>query len=207
MPSDRDYFLVGVTGGIGSGKSAVCAGFEKLGRTVLSADGLAREIMDRDPLTKQAVQRLLGSEAYTREGPLDRKFVASRVFGNALLRKQLDAIVHPAVFREIDHRISRLSPQQLHPYVIIEAALIYESGLDKQLDYVIVVHAEKEIRIRRVMNRDRCTREDVLHRMAAQMPDDDKKKRADFAIQNANDGAQLIDKVRFIDRLLKQILA
>ena len=205
MPSDRVFFLVGVTGGIGSGKSAVCAGFEHLGRTVLSADALAREIMDRDASVKNKVLRLFGEAAYTPEGILDRKFVAERAFGDPSARKRLDAIVHPVVFREIDSRISQLSHEQRLPYIIIEAALIYESGLDKQLDYVIVVEAEQETRIRRVMERDHCSREEVLRRMAAQLAADTKVKLADFVIRNDSGNQRIHSKVQFLDHLLRQM--
>lgn len=205
MPSDRDFFLVGVTGGIGSGKSAVCAAFEQLGRTVLSADGMAREIMEREEPIKRKVRQLFGEAAYTSAGVLDRKLVASRVFSDPAAKKKLDAIVHPAVFREIKQRISRLSPKQRFPYVIIEAALIYESGLHEQLDYVIVVHADEETRIRRVMDRDKCTREEVLHRISAQMSQDEKLKRADFVIRNDAESTQLAPKIQFINTLLTRM--
>ncbi len=205
MPSDRDYFLVGVTGGIGTGKSAVCAEFEKLGRTVLSADGLAREIMDRDQSVRIKVQQLFGAAAYTSEGTLDRKFVAARTFRDSSARKKLDAIVHPAVFKEIDQRISRLTPEQRRPYTIIEAALIYESGLDRELDYVMVVQADEETRIRRVMDRDKCPREEVLRRITAQLPQEEKVKRADFVIHNSSDAAHLQPKIQVIDSLLRQM--
>lgn len=205
MPNDRDFFLVGVTGGIGSGKSLVCAGFETLGRTVLSADALAREIMDREGPVKRKVQQLFGAVAYTPEGSLDRKFVAARAFREPAVKKKLDAIVHPAVFDEIDSRVSHLLPERRLPYVVIEAALIYESGLDKQLDYVIVIQAAEETRVRRVMERDQCSREEVIRRMAAQLSPDEKLKRADFVIRNDSDSAQLLPKIQFIDTLLVQM--
>jgi dephospho-CoA kinase len=205
MPSDRGFFLVGVTGGIGSGKSTVCAGFQQLGRTVLSADVIAREIMDREAAVKKKVRQLFGDAAYTPEGILDRKFVAARAFNDPLIKKKLDAIVHPVVFREIETRIAGLPRERRLPFVIIEAALIYESGLDKNLDYTIVVEAEEGARIRRVMSRDNCTREEVLRRIAAQMPSDEKRKRADFVIQNDAETAQLIPKIQFIDNLLTKM--
>lgn len=205
MPSDRDYLLVGVTGGIGSGKSIVCAGLEELGRTVLSADRLAREIMDRNETVKTRVRQLFGAAAYTSDGILDRKFVAARVFGDPSARKKLDAIVHPVVFKEIEKQISQLTPERLRPYVVVEAALIFESGLDRQLDYVIVVQASDEARIRRVMERDGCPREEVLRRIAAQLSQEEKVKRADFVIQN-NSGAETLEpKIRFIDGLLSRM--
>jgi len=202
MPNDRDFFLVGVTGGIGSGKSIVCAGFEKLGRKVLSADALAREIMDRNEGVKKKVRRAFGDAAYTPDGILDRKFVAARAFTDPGAKERLDAIVHPAVFGEIDARVAQLSPVSRVPYVVIEAALIFESGMDRRLDYVIVVQAEEETRIRRVMRRDKCSREEVLRRIAAQMPADTKVKRADFVIRNDSEDGNLLSKVRFVDLVL-----
>jgi dephospho-CoA kinase len=205
MPSDRDFLLIGITGGIGGGKSAVCAGFEQLGRVVLSADALAREIMDRDPPVKKKITHLLGDGAYTGEGILDRRLVASRVFSEPNVKKRLDAIVHPVVFQEIDKRIAGLKPEARRPYLIIEAALIYESGLDRSLDYIIVVQAEEETRIRRVMLRDKCTREDVVRRIAAQMSPDEKARKADFVIRNDSDTPNIVSKIQFIDTLLKQM--
>ncbi len=205
MPSDRDFFLIGVTGGIGSGKTVVCEGFQSLGRTVLSADNLAREIMDTEDEVKQKVRQLFGTAAYSPEGLLDRRFVAARVFGESLVKKKLDAIVHPAVFREIEVRISRLSAEQRFPYVVIEAALIYESGFDKRLDYVIVVQAAKESRIRRVTERDGSTRAEVLRRIASQLSQEELVKRADFLIRNDSDLSQIPSKVRFIDQLLSRM--
>jgi dephospho-CoA kinase len=206
MPNKRGFFLGGVTGGIGSGKSAVCSSFARLGRAVLSADGLARDIMDRDAEVKEQVERLLGKAAYVPEGILDRKFVAARVFTDPVAKDHLDAIVHPAVFREIDKQVSRLSPHEREPYVVIEAALIYESRMEKRLDYVIVVQADEETRIRRVMQREHCTREEVLRRIEAQMPADAKVKRADFVIRNDAGQEQLPSKVRFVDLLLTGLL-
>lgn len=202
MPNERDYLLVGVTGGIGSGKSVVCSFFERLGRTVISADLLAREIMDRDPAVKKGVKGVLGEAAYASDGLLDRRFVAEQAFGNPGLRKQLNEAVHPAVFREIEHRIGMLPRVQRCPYVIIEAALIYESRLDKRLDYVIVVQAEEEKRIRRVIERDHCSREEVLRRMAAQLSADLTARRADFLIHNNGQPDALLPQIQFLDRLL-----
>ena len=205
MRNDRDFFLVGVTGGIGSGKSVVCAGFAQLGRTILSADSLAREIIDRNASVREKVQRLFGKAAYTPEGTLDRKLVAARVFTDPAAKKRMDAIVHPAVFREIDNRVAQIPPNDRLPYIIIEAALIYESSLDRRLDYIIVVQADQETRIRRVMERDHCTREEVLRRIAAQMPADAKVKQADFVIRNESGIAQILSKARFLDHLLIQM--
>jgi len=206
MPSKRDFSLVGVTGGIGSGKSVVCRAFEELGREVLWADDLAREITNHDTTVIKRVRQVFGPSSYTPEGLLDRKVVAARAFSDPAAMKRLDAIVHPVVFKAITTRVSQLPPERQHPYVIVEAALIYESGMDEQLEYVIVVHAEEETRINRVMRRDNCTREEVLRRIASQMTQDEKVKRADFVIRNDSDTTPVLPRVQFIDVLLRQMI-
>ena len=204
MPTpSSDFHRVGVTGGIGSGKSIVCSLFEELGRTVLSADRIARELTESDGVVRAAITKAFGNDVYGANGTLDRKRLAAIVFTDARLRRKLDGIVHPRVFVALDHALEELPPERRRPYVIIEAALIYESGLHKHLDAVVVVHAEEETRITRVMRRDHCTREEVLMRMQAQLPADTKVTRADFVIYNEHNSVDLAAKVSFIDSLLK----
>ncbi len=202
MRSKRDYLLVGVTGGIGSGKSLVCSLFAGLGRTVLNADTIAQEISDTDREVRGCIAELLGPATYPGGGNMDRKFVASRVFSNHALLKKLNAIVHPPVISEIERTAEALPASQRHPFVVVEAALVYESGMDDLLDRVIVVDAEEETRVRRVMERDGITRDAVLLRIAAQLPAAKKVARADFVIRNDSDAAAMEEKVRFIDTLL-----
>jgi len=202
MPNRRDVHLVGITGGIGSGKSLVCSRFELLGRMALQADAIAQEISDSDPEVRRQIVDLLGSAAYRSDGALDRKFVAESVFSKPALLKKLNSVVHPIVIAEIFRRSASLPETKRRPYVLVEAALIYESGMDEMLDYVIVVDAEEELRIRRVMERDHLDRESVQRRIAAQMPATRKVARADFVIRNEGNAVSLDEKVRFIDRIL-----
>ena len=201
----KDYLLVGVTGGIGSGKSLVCGVFERLDRTVVSADALAREITDTDPAVKAEVRGLLGNDVYRTDGTLDRKLAASRVFADPLLVRRLNRIVHPRVFEALDRRLAALPADRRRPYVVVEAALIYESGLDRTLDRVIVVDAPEEERIRRVAARDGVTEHEVRLRMAAQLPPAKKTSKADFVIVNDRNTISLDAKVRFIDGLLRSL--
>ncbi len=201
MPS-KDYLLVGVTGGIGSGKSMVCGEFRELGRSVLNADDIARKILDTDERVKRRVQETFGPGAYLVGGELDRKNMAAMVFANPRLRKKLNAIVHPEVFRAIEEMTRALPPGQRKPYLIVEAALIYESGYDRTLDCVVVVDAPEETRIARIMQRDSCSREDVLRRIRSQMSARVKAARADFLIVNDRNTTELAAKVRFVDGLL-----
>jgi dephospho-CoA kinase len=206
MQNKRDFLLVGVTGGIGSGKSFVCSLFERLGRTVLKADSIAQEIADTDPEVRKQIRHLLGPAAYPSDGPMDRAFVAGKVFADADLLEQLNAIVHPPVILSIDHTARSLPDGQRRPYVLVEAALIYESGMEAMLDKVIVVDAAEETRIARVMTRDGVTRDAVLRRIGAQLPAAKKIARADFVIKNEENAVPLDEKVHFLNTLLSAMV-
>jgi dephospho-CoA kinase len=199
--------LVGVTGGIGSGKSVVCREFERLGRSVLSADGIARELTDADREIREEIRAAFGPAVFAPDGSIKRKEVANIVFHNRELRDKLNAIIHPRVFIRIEEILSRLPPAARQPYVVIEAALIFESDMNKRLDYTIVVDAPEEIRIKRVMERDGCSRENVLARIAAQMSAHQKRERADFVLENNEALTALAGKVAFLDRLLAIMLS
>ena len=195
-----------MTGCIGSGKSTVCRLFSGLGREVIIADEIARNIADTDPDVKKAILREFGSSAYLPKGSLDRKKIASIVFDDEKRRAKLDSIIHPRVFIEINHQINSLPSNQASPYILIEAALIYETGMDESLDYIIVVTAEEETCIQRVIARDKVSREEVRKRIVAQMPIANKVKQAHFVIQNNGPESELRSKVLFLDNLLSHII-
>lgn len=194
---------VGVTGGIGSGKSLVCSFFQKLGAPVLSADDIAKDLMTNDSGLRKALARLLGPEAYLADGSLNRKFIAERIFSTPALQKKVNAIVHPKVAREIERRMKALNG--LTPYVIVEAALIYEAGLDAMLDSVVVVDAETERRIQRVQERDRSSREDVEKRTEAQWSNKRKVQQAEYVLRNNGSIRELGQNVRFLHTLFTNI--
>jgi dephospho-CoA kinase len=202
MLSKRDYLLVGVTGGIGSGKTLICSLFEHLGRPLLMADLIAQEIADTDKTVQREIVRLLGKEAFRADGFLDRRFVADKVFSDHAALRKLNAIVHPVVITRILQCAAALPAGKRRPYVVIEAALVYESGMDAVLDRVIVVDAAEETRIRRVMERDGVDRDAVMRRIASQLPATVVAGHADFVIRNEQNTTSLEDKVRFIDALL-----
>ncbi|MDH3251155.1 MAG: dephospho-CoA kinase [Ignavibacteria bacterium] len=203
--AQQDFLRVGVTGGIGSGKSSVCSIFRELGRVVLGADEIAQTVMEQDPDVRRNIMAAFGADSYLPSGALDKTRMGAVVFGSASSRKRLNAIVHPAVFGALDRAIDDLPSANRHPYLIIEAALIFESGMDKRLDYTVVVHADEETRIERLMLRDHVERPDVLRRMAAQLPAEMKVERGDFIIENNGPVGELRPRVLFIDRLLQTI--
>ena len=170
---------VGLTGGIGSGKSTVAGYFRDLGIPVYDSDNRARELMENLPALREEIQALLGPAAF-QNGRLNRPHIAERIFGDPTLLAALNALVHPAV--RLDFQ--QWSQQQQAPYVLQEAAVLFENGGYRQLDRTILVTAPEPTRLRRVMKRDRASREAVLARMKNQWDDQKKMPLADFVIEN-----------------------
>lgn len=174
---------VGITGGIGSGKTYISKIFESLAIPVYYSDERAKWLMHHDSDLKSNITELLGENAYV-DGQLNRSYIAGIVFKDPMLLQQLNQLVHPAV-REDFEAFCTNHPNA--PYVINEAALLIESGSYKTLDKLIVVTCTQEIRIQRVMQRDQVGREQVLERIKNQMPEEAKIALADYVIQNNGD--------------------
>ncbi|RIV42023.1 dephospho-CoA kinase [Flagellimonas pelagia] len=172
--------IVGLTGGIGSGKSTVAKMFRKLGVPVYDSDHEAKVLMVTSPKVRDGLIKLFGEEIYDDEGNLNRKFIADKVFKDAALLQKLNAIVHPTV-RE--HFLEWAAGHST-PYVIQETALIFENNAQDKYDQTILVTAPMEARAHRVMERDGVDREAVLDRMRNQMTDDEKAGLAHFRIEN-----------------------
>lgn len=176
---------VGITGGIGSGKSLVCRVFETLGIPVFYADTEAKQLMETDALLVAGIKQLFGDDIY-QSGKLDRAKVSSIVFNNPVKLEQLNALVHPATIQYGKKWMER----QKSPYIIKEAAVFFESGSYKDMDVMIGVSAPKDLRMLRTMQRDSIPAEKVLQRMANQMDEEEKMDRCDFVI--TNDGMEAI---------------
>ncbi len=190
---------VGITGGIGSGKSTVCRVFSVLGIPVFNADVEAGRLQNEDPEIISELIEIFGSKIYSSEGSLNRKRLASIVFNNSELLDKLNCIIHPAVHREFE-KWSACNPN--FPYVIYEAAILFETGSYRNFDFTILVVADEQERIERVSKRDHSRSEDVLQRMNHQLKDKEKIKMADFVIEN-NDNQLIISQILKLDQLLK----
>jgi dephospho-CoA kinase len=175
---------IGITGGIGTGKTTVCKMFEKLGVPVYYADDRAKWISNNDSEVIAALKKAFGAEIY-QNGVLDRTKLSSIVFSDKEKLEILNSIVHPAVFRDAEQWQTEKQEAGFQ-YTLKEAALLFETGSYKQLDKIIVVSADEEIRIERVMKRDNLSREEVMKRIAKQMPQAEKEKAADFVIENSS---------------------
>ena len=183
---------IGITGGIGSGKTTVCRVFETLGIPVFYADTIAKELMISDQILVDGVKAEFGAASYTETGLLNNKHIASIVFEDNLELEKLNALVHPAVFRAFDKWVATI-PKSV-PYVLKEAALLFESGSYQMSDQTILVTAPLNVKLNRVMQRDGVTKEQVLARMDKQLTDEQKIKMADHFIEN-NENTSIILQV------------
>ncbi len=174
---------VGITGGIGSGKSTICKFFELLGVPVYIADSEAKALMNSSPLIRNQLVHIFGREIYLAGPELDRKKLAQQIFQSPELLKKVNSIVHPPVRK---HFLSWLDKQN-SCYVVYEAAILFESGFYSMMDFNILVTAPEAERIQRIMNREDTTMEDVTRRIARQWPDQEKMKMADYVIRNNNE--------------------
>ncbi|MEZ4910066.1 MAG: dephospho-CoA kinase [Saprospiraceae bacterium] len=175
---------VGITGGIGSGKSMVATIFASLGIPIYNADIRAKEILASNLTVKRDIKALLGDGAYFKNGKPNRKYIAKLIFNDKTLLQAINAIVHPAVQVDSERWIEQQKKSKTSPYVIKEAALLVENGSYRALDALIVVVCPEKERIRRVVHRDKTKEDEVRVRIKNQLPDDDKIAVADFVILN-----------------------
>jgi dephospho-CoA kinase len=189
---------VGITGGIGSGKSTVCKVFRIMGVPVFEADIVAKQLMNSDPSLRIQLIHLFGSSVYQADQTINRKYLAGIVFNNPSLLGKLNEAVHPAVRKSFDEWYLN----QDSPYVIHEAAILFESGFYKMMDKTITVVTDESERIERVVNRDHITDEMVRQRINNQWTDEQRIKLADFVIGN-NDDELIIPQIIEIDKKLR----
>ena len=176
---------VGLTGGIGSGKSTIAQIFEVLGIPVYYADISAKKLMNENADLRSSITNIFGEQAYT-NNILDRKYISSIVFSDPAKLQQLNALVHPATKKDGEAWMQ----EQTSPYAIHEAALIFEAKVSDRLDLVIGVSSPIELRIKRAMERDKVSREEVLKRMDQQLDEEVKMSKCDFLL--LNDEQQLL---------------
>lgn len=182
---------IGITGGIGSGKTTACKVFEKIGIPVYYADSRAKKLMVEHSEIRTELSTLFGEEIYTPQNELDRKKLAKLLFGNNAALQKVNKIVHPRVQSDFENWT------QLHtsaPYVLKEAAILFESGAHKGVDKSILVFAPELLRLERVTKRDKTSIEAVRARMQHQLPDSEKLKMADFVLYN-NDEQLLFPQI------------
>ena len=172
-------YKVGITGGIGSGKSTVCRMLAERGVAIYDADSRAKELMATSESLRQALVENFGAETFTAEG-LNRAYLASKVFNDAEQLRLLNSLVHPAVIADFEVWAEGQNGQ----YVVFESAILFEAGLENRVDVVVAVMAPESLRVERVMARDGHSKEQVMARIKSQMSDDERSDRAKYSIVN-----------------------
>lgn len=192
---------IGLTGGIGSGKTTVANVFETLGIPVYYADDKAKQLMNNDAMLKASIIQQFGNDAY-KNGELDRKYLAAIVFNDKEKLAILNSLIHPITIRDAYEWMT----QQTSPYVIKEAALLFESGAAEQLDFVIGVYAPQHIRVQRVIKRDHQTVKEIMKRISRQIDEEMKMKLCNFVITN-NDHHLVIPQIIELDKKFREMSA
>jgi dephospho-CoA kinase len=194
----RPVIKLGVTGGIGAGKTSVCRIFGVLGIPVFSADAVAKEVMDIDTGIILRINAIAGKNLYT-GGSLDKVELAKLIFNNSKLLEKVNSLVHPVVFT----RFREWAKKQNAPYVIMETAILFESGAPEIVDRILTVVAPMEERVDRVIHRNNLTREQVIERMRNQMDDSERIKNSDYVIQNSENDLITPAVLRIHEDILK----
>lgn len=191
--------LIGITGGIGSGKSIVSSIIESRGFCVLKSDLIAKEIMQNDENVKKKIIEYFGTDAYLKNG-LNTKFLAEKVFSSKENVEKINSIVHPPTIQKTKE-LAEIEFQKAN-IVFVESALIYEAKIEDMFDYIILIYSDEQTRIQRVMDRDKISEEQIRRRIQFQIPDEKKKQWADFVIENNNNIENLNKNVLFILKLI-----
>lgn len=191
---------VGITGGIGSGKTTVCRIFETLGIPIFYADAVAKQMMIKDAVLIEGIKKTFGQNSYFKDGKLNNKHIAAIVFADPAQLIKLNGLVHPAVFSAFDEWDQQLAPAT--PYSIKEAALLFESGSYNMCDKNIIVTSPHALKIARVTERDQVTAEQVMARMDKQFSDKQKLKLADYVIENNEKSSLILQALALHEKFL-----
>lgn len=176
---------IGITGGIGSGKSYLCSRLAALGIPVYNCDDEAKRLMHTDLTLRRQLTELIGPDTYNADGTLNKPVVADFLFSSTDNAKRINAVVHPRVLADFNTWAD--SQPQTSTTVVMESAILFESGFDKSVDLTVAVYAPETIRLARAMRRDAASEEQIRRRMANQMNDEEKRRLADFVFYNDNE--------------------
>ena len=193
---------IGLTGGIGSGKSSVGKLFEEWGAYIFDADSIAKKILTTNEIAQNEIISEFGTDVIDKNGKIETIKLARIAFQDEIHQLKLNTIIHPFVFKEIDKTFDKIKINNTNTIFVVDAALIYESGADTHMDYVIVVTSQLRMRIERVMNRGGLTREEFLKRIDLQWTEEDKIKMADYVINNNGNEQELAKEAKSIYNLI-----
>ena len=193
---------VGLTGGIGSGKSTASKFFEKSGAFILDADKEAKNLLEKNEIVQHEVISEFGTDIINTTGKVDKNKLARVAFQDVDHQRRLNSVVHPYIYDLIDKTFDKILSDGKHAVFIIDAAMIYESGYDIHLDYIIVITAQLKNRMERALARKTLTREEILKRIEFQWPEEEKVGMADFVIHNDGSEKELNDNIKSLIKKL-----
>lgn len=180
----KPMLLIGITGGIACGKTEVCKVFQKKGVIILSGDKIGKEVVEKNKKILKELANTFGKEILNKNKNLNRRKLGEIAFASKKSKDLLNRIVHPYLLKELKKRIESLKNKNYEGVVAIDAALIVEWGLQKELDYLIFVESKREDKIRRLQNQKGYSRKEAIDRIKSQLPEITKKRLADFVIKN-----------------------
>lgn len=204
---NRPFLLVGLTGGIATGKSTVAALFRRLGAVVIDADVLAREVVEPGEPALAAIADEFGPRVLTADGRLDRKALGTIVFADADKRRRLEALTHPPIRERFHRQLEALAARGFRGLVLFDAPVMIESGNYKNMDCLVVVIADEASQLARLQARDGLERAEAVRRVGSQMPLAEKATLADYVIDNSGDTADTEAQVRRVHQALLEELA
>lgn len=204
MKSIDKKFKIAITGSIGSGKTLLSNYFIEKGYPVLSADLISKDLLQNNQQIKAKIIKVFGDQSYT-DNILNKKFLSEKVFASEENVEKINSIVHPYVIKQIETESNNLLKS--HSIVFTEAALIYEADMEDLFDYVILVTSEEDIRLQRKIQSENYTEEEFFKRNNNQIPDKEKKKRADFILENNKTIKELKNKADFTLKIIEGLLA
>ncbi len=196
--------LIGITGGIACGKTEVAEVFREKGAVILSGDQIGKEVVEKDKKVLKELVRTFGQDILNRNGTLNRRRLGERAFAARESKDKLNQMVHPRLLKELRKRIQSLRKKRKDSVVVVDAALIVEWGLQEELDYLVFVESKREEKIRRLQKEKGYSRREALDRIKSQLPEMDKKKKADFVIGNDKGLKELREKA---NRVWKKIVS
>ena len=196
--------LIGITGGIASGKTEVAKIFQKIGALVLSGDEIGKEVVEENPDLRHKLVSIFGKQILSKEKKLDREKLGKIAFVTPQSTKKLNDLVHPYLLKNLKFKIRNLKRRNYENPVVIDAALIVEWGLQSELDFLIFVDCPRKKRIERLIRKKGYARKEALDRLKAQFPERYKKREADFIIKNDSDLAEVKQKAKYLwDKILQ----
>lgn len=196
-------FKVAVTGGAGSGKSSVCNRLKELGITIISSDTLAREAVAPGSTAHKKILNYFGEKVVLSDGKLNRQMLRRIIVNDGVSRRSLERFIHPEITKLMQRKMAQ-AEKNGDRVVAVEIPLLFELGIEKQFDIVVIVSADPKLRVKRLMDRDNVFREDAEELLNVQMPDQEKVKRGGFVLSNNGSTEQLISSVdRFYEKYLK----